>query len=1165
MATDPLALQYQQVADRQQALRNEIAARYGPGAPSRLPSGRGFGPRANASVADAGAAGANAAPSDAERIAQLNAAQSHDPEGSTFYAGIPPQYIPHAIGAAIGGVGGYNAEPNADPQTRWRDALIGGAAGLAIAHGAAGLGERAAAARAEPLADPAAVLGRPTPLSKTFAMATDQMKQTDPGALERVRAASDALITKLWRNDWPLYRQQQDVVKAWNAVNPGVPLPPNLLAVEYSRIAGSSGPAAQVRIDNGFSPAVDKVQVKARQYLSQYLDLQDNLDKAAAIGQRVAGEQEPKVAAKLGDIAATQAKGTQGALRALQAAQAPTMAFPSGTNPATKTYVQGLTQAGRTAASAAINSPEGQAYAQLTAAEKGALAQANRQFSGGVNEAETRIGLVDLEQTVNKLFGPQTWQDIKDAADGLYAYRDGIRDRLVASGVFSQKFAQYITDNFPHYVHTDYVDSATGGSTGPTAQGIGLASSGVKALSVKGSETARVDPLHSLITMAFDAERRAAVNETANAVLGWKDIDAVKEGLMTKVQPGYVAKQGEAVLQVFKDGVRQDYAVKQPLADVIMAQPGGKWPGIVTGLASIAREAMVGENPAFLLGVAPQIHGTQYGVAAASRYGLDNIGAIAQHYVQAWPDAFSGIMQNRITGPGAQKLLSGGGGMAGFYGSPETTTERIYRSAAGIPITKHVTPAGLVGDGNLLTTTKNVLDAMATPLHLVGQRIDMVGRIAELRNAEQFGTDTTRLSNTVTTPGGNTITTHQTVPYSDPVRNIMASRTGPQDFAQGGTWTKALNQIIPFVNVVAQSPVWLAQMAAKNPKGASAALAAFATPVVASEAWNHADPDRAAAYNDIPDDVKAKHIVWVNPQPWLPPDANGIRHPNYFTWRTAGLTGPMLAAREATLSVMSALNAGNGAHPLDWQQMLDGLIGGASPIDVEGGGGGTAAINALTPMILSLPWQLGTNKNAFTGRAIQSQAADNTASAGGKVLSGLTGGRVAPSQADFAVRSGLGASGSAALSASDLIARHQSGQPLMRPGGGAPQIPVLGDFAGAVMGDRGGQTNTNQANQLASTEARLKSQLTTLRAATPEYQRLDPAQQKQVDLRDSARAGIMARMQVYGMKELPATALQQYERSPAYTSLAPEKQPAALAMARAYYAAQTPQSEAAGR
>lgn len=42
--TDPLALKYQEYAYRKEALRDEIRARMGPGAPSRLPKGRFFGP-----------------------------------------------------------------------------------------------------------------------------------------------------------------------------------------------------------------------------------------------------------------------------------------------------------------------------------------------------------------------------------------------------------------------------------------------------------------------------------------------------------------------------------------------------------------------------------------------------------------------------------------------------------------------------------------------------------------------------------------------------------------------------------------------------------------------------------------------------------------------------------------------------------------------------------------------------------------------------------------------------------------------------------------------------------------------------------------------------------------------------------------------------------------
>lgn len=43
--TDPLALAWQEVQLRIKDLRWEITQRYGPDAPSRLPAGRGFGPR----------------------------------------------------------------------------------------------------------------------------------------------------------------------------------------------------------------------------------------------------------------------------------------------------------------------------------------------------------------------------------------------------------------------------------------------------------------------------------------------------------------------------------------------------------------------------------------------------------------------------------------------------------------------------------------------------------------------------------------------------------------------------------------------------------------------------------------------------------------------------------------------------------------------------------------------------------------------------------------------------------------------------------------------------------------------------------------------------------------------------------------------------------------
>lgn len=42
--SDPLAQRYKQLSDERSELNNEISRRYGPGAPRRLPFGRGFGP-----------------------------------------------------------------------------------------------------------------------------------------------------------------------------------------------------------------------------------------------------------------------------------------------------------------------------------------------------------------------------------------------------------------------------------------------------------------------------------------------------------------------------------------------------------------------------------------------------------------------------------------------------------------------------------------------------------------------------------------------------------------------------------------------------------------------------------------------------------------------------------------------------------------------------------------------------------------------------------------------------------------------------------------------------------------------------------------------------------------------------------------------------------------
>ena len=55
--TDPLAMELRKNFDRRQDLRIEISMRYGPNPPSRLPTGRGFGPRSKPSSPTRGGLG----------------------------------------------------------------------------------------------------------------------------------------------------------------------------------------------------------------------------------------------------------------------------------------------------------------------------------------------------------------------------------------------------------------------------------------------------------------------------------------------------------------------------------------------------------------------------------------------------------------------------------------------------------------------------------------------------------------------------------------------------------------------------------------------------------------------------------------------------------------------------------------------------------------------------------------------------------------------------------------------------------------------------------------------------------------------------------------------------------------------------------------------------
>ncbi|TET68694.1 MAG: hypothetical protein E3J56_11070 [Candidatus Aminicenantes bacterium] len=90
----------------------------------------------------------------------------------------------------------------------------------------------------------------------------------------------------------------------------------------------------------------------------------------------------------------------------------------------------------------------------------------------------------------------------------------------------------------------------------------------------------------------------------------------------------------------------------------------------------------------------------------------------------------------------------------------------------------------------------------------------------------------------------------------------LIARQSTIDFNRGGTWTKVINQFVPFLNARVQGRVTLASALKRDPKGTAAKVfLSAAIPGMTAYAWNrvyHSD-----LYDDIPEYVKQNYFCVI--------------------------------------------------------------------------------------------------------------------------------------------------------------------------------------------------------------------------------------------------------------------------------------------------------------
>lgn len=295
------------------------------------------------------------------------------------------------------------------------------------------------------------------------------------------------------------------------------------------------------------------------------------------------------------------------------------------------------------------------------------------------------------------------------------------------------------------------------------------------------------------------------------------------------------------------------------------------------------------------------------------------------------------------------------------------------------------------------------------------------------------------------------------------LRAMTGARDVTLDFQRGGAAAQMMNQIIPFFNIGFQAAVTPVRMHKENGRGSLTTIAAMiGAPLVAVEAWNRADEQRAKDYEDVPDYVKDRAIIIMTGTSWT--DAKtGERHPRYVIIPTREFSPFVIASREIAGRTMGALGIGHDVEARSWQETLWALGAAASPIQATSP---TDLAMTATPLGASTAAQIGFNRDTFRNRNIATNRSDKEAGVVADALSKRFGGR--PSQWEFGLRDMLGNVGRDVLGGADLAAELMGTVPKGQEPRSLESNPIVGALTRRFVGDQTGGVLDRARNNMLS-------------------------------------------------------------------------------------------------
>lgn len=654
-----------------------------------------------------------------------------------------------------------------------------------------------------------------------------------------------------------------------------------------------------------------------------------------------------------------------------------------------------------------------------------------RKFPGDLTAAESEAALDSLHQTVP----PQIMARAEEAVALFREFIDDFRKDMLEHGVWSQELYDDLTERFPNYIPTEILAHLEKDSSLAQGRSLSLRDRGLRHLTPEGTVKDRQDTYASILKYGHAADNMMLRNDTYNALVNMRNAaiqgDALRalsgvgrgpnEGppmgeLLRTVPSDYTLAKGEAFITGYENGVKTRYVTSGALAKSLQLAPSTMVPQMARDFTTAFR-AMITRMPMFVAGQIP----LDFYAALTRNLAWEGGNPTRLPYIwwelmKGYAQVLNGLPQGEFRGDVAKFLLEGGG-MSGLY----QQSARAWSHAVDDITRRHMFEIRNAHDVQALARwlfTGGFMDS-------IGHRQDLAMRVASMNMALKRGETMTQA--------------------------VMRGRDVTLDFQRAGYLARTLNQLIPFLNVGFQGAAIVPRMMRANPVAALASIGvAVSLPVIFSELWNRQNPEMAEAYNNVPDYIKDRGIIFMMPG-IKGQDAQGNPRPNYALFPIREYAPFMIMTRAIANRVL-----GGTTSERDIWGYAGAMGAGSSPISANNP---EDAVSFLIPPGFSTVMQIINNRDWFRGQNVRTKFADEQASNISKYLAGALqerGVNIAPSQIEFVSKDLFGGLAAMAHGASNLT----PGTPNR---GDVNSRPILGGLTKRFLGDAiGGELRRTQ-------------------------------------------------------------------------------------------------------